>query len=313
MKIDVLKQLSYEELQSAYASFLKEQNLSKNTISTSKSDAFYLLKYDDSIDFWELLLRDDFEIAAKTHLKATLMRTSSGNVNANLNGYMSHLRRFRKFVFSDDNTLYPKTDTPKVAMKKTLPIIPTPCKTEVEYYLHQWDQLESYRLQEDALDKLFLDYAPNNNEISDILLKAATLNDFYSTNIFSIFPVAKHIQALNIDQRLQNGDVSLVDDIKDVNINGKTRHLYSFATKYCSHHNSDQYPIYDRYVEEVLTYFRKKDHFATFTSQDLKNYSRFKSLLIEFQNYYSLQEYSLKQLDQYLWQLGKQYFPKQYK
>lgn len=313
MKIDVLKQLSYEELQNAYASFLKEQNLAKNTISTSKSDAFYLLKYDDSIDFWDLLLRDDFEITAKTHLTATLMRTSSGNVNANLSGYMSHLRRFRKFVFADDNTLPPKTANPKAVIKKPLSEIPTPCKSEVEYYLHQWNQLENYRLQEGALDKLFLEYAPNNLEISDILLKAATLNDFYSTNIFSIFPVAKHIQALNIDQRLRDGDISLVDDIKDVIINGKTRHLYSFATKYCSHHNPDHYPIYDRYVEEVLIYFKKKDHFATFSSKDLKDYSRFKSLLIEFQNYYSLREYSLKQLDQYLWQLGKRYFPKQYK
>ncbi len=81
-------------------------------------------------------------------------------------------------------------------MKKN---IPTPNKCEVEKYLKNWDSLENYVLQESALDKLFFDTYPNNKDINDILIKASSLNDFYSTNIFSIFPVAKHIQKLNID------------------------------------------------------------------------------------------------------------------
>ncbi|WP_297244787.1 hypothetical protein [uncultured Brachyspira sp.] len=66
---------------------------------------------------------------------------------------------------------------------------------------------------------MFFELCPNNKDISSILIKAATLNDFYSTNIFKIFDVAKHIESLNhnkpsIDERLNKGDVSLVDDIK---------------------------------------------------------------------------------------------------
>ena len=34
------------------------------------------------------------------------------------------------------------------------------------------------------------------------------------------------------------------------NINGKKKNLYSFASKYCSHHNPEAYPIYDSYVDE---------------------------------------------------------------
>ena len=71
--------------------------------------------------------------------------------------------------------------------------IPTPSIEQVEYYLQAWNKLENYRLQEDALDKLFLDLCTKNIEISDILLKVVALNDFYSTNIFSVYPVAKHI------------------------------------------------------------------------------------------------------------------------
>ena len=92
-------------------------------------------------------------------------------------------------------------------------IIPKPSVIEVEKYLKSWKDLKNYKLQEDALDKLFFELLPNNEEISDILLKVATLNDFYSTNIFSVYPVAEHILSLKIDERLRKGDVTLVNEI----------------------------------------------------------------------------------------------------
>jgi hypothetical protein len=99
--------------------------------------------------------------------------------------------------------------------------IPTPCKNEVEKYLKKWDSLENYVLQEKSLDKLFFITYPNNNEIEDILIKVSSLNDFYSTNIFSVFPVAKHILNLDIDNRLKSNDETLVNDIANLSINGK--------------------------------------------------------------------------------------------
>lgn len=192
-------------------------------------------------------------------------------------------------------------------------IIPTPNKKEVEKYLEKWDSLENYVLQESALDKLFLDTYPENKDINDILIKASSLNDFYSTNIFSIFPVAKHICNLKIDKRLSNFDESLVNDIANITINNKKHNFYSFATKYCSHHFPKNYPIYDSYVEKVLMYFQKKDKFYDFKKDDLKNYSCFKRILIEFKKYYGIDEYNLKDIDRYIWQLGKEYFPKKYK
>lgn len=77
---------------------------------------------------------------------------------------------------------------------------PNPSVEQVEYYLSAWDDLENYHLQEDALDRLFFELCPENTNISSILLKVVTLNDFYSTNIFSVFPVAKHILSLGIDE-----------------------------------------------------------------------------------------------------------------
>ncbi|MDE8719163.1 hypothetical protein PZH37_19535, partial [[Eubacterium] siraeum] len=89
-------------------------------------------------------------------------------------------------------------------------------------------------------------------------MKVVALNDFYITNIFSVYPVAKHILSLDIDTRLKAGDVSLVSDIQKVTINGVEKNFYSLATKYCSHHRPLDYPIYDSYVEKVLCYFRDR-------------------------------------------------------
>ena len=191
-------------------------------------------------------------------------------------------------------------------------VISKPSAIEVEKYLKSWKNLKNYQLQEDALDKLFFELLPSNEEISDILLKVATLNDFYSTNIFSVYPVAEHILSLRIDERLKQGDVTLVNEIQNVTINGVTRKFYSFSTKYCSHHNSKEYPIYDSYVEKVLKYFRKTDKFSNFKNADLKDYQKFKNIIIAFREYYGLDEFNLKEIDQYLWQLGKEYFPNKY-
>ena len=189
--------------------------------------------------------------------------------------------------------------------------IPTPSKEEVYKYIKKWETLENYVNQENSLKKLFVDLIPENKLLEDILIKVSTLNDFYSTNIFSVFPVAKHILELDIDERLKVGDLSLVNDIADVKELDRT--FYLFATKYCSHHNPEVFPIYDNYVLRVLVHFKKIDHFSKFTRNDLKNYIRFNEVLDEFAKFYELENYSKKDLDRYLWLVGKEYFKRNYK
>ena len=197
--------------------------------------------------------------------------------------------------------------------RKPMPNVEHPCPEQVELYLQRWDEQENYKLQENALDKLFFETYPINTDINDILIKASSLNDFYSTNIFSIFNVAKHIHGLKIDSRLASKDLTLVDDIANVVINGKQLRFYSFASKYCSHHMPEIFPIYDSYVEKILKYFKQKDKFCDFKNEDLKTYHKFIDILNAFQAFYGLEQYNKKDLDRYLWQLGKRYFPNNYK
>lgn len=191
--------------------------------------------------------------------------------------------------------------------------ISVPNDTQVLYYLERWESLDDYRMQERALNKLFMNTYPQNIDLEDILVKAATLNDFYSTNIFKVYWVAKHIADLKIDSRLEAQDATLVNEIALVAYeSGKIRNEYSFATKYCSHHYPNDFPIYDDYIKKVLEYFRDVDGFCGFAAPELLQYPRFKEILCSFRQFYKLEQFSLKQLDQYLWQLGKLKFPKQY-
>ena len=65
-----------------------------------------------------------------------------------------------------------------------------------------------------------MDICRHNDCIEDVLIKCSSLNDFYSTNIFDIHTMAQHILSLKIDERLENGDLSLVNDIARVEVNG---------------------------------------------------------------------------------------------
>jgi hypothetical protein len=191
--------------------------------------------------------------------------------------------------------------------------ISRPSVCQVNKYILHLDALENYTLQEKSLKKLFLKTYPHNVKIEDVLIKVCSLNDFYSTHILSPFTIAKHIVSLKIDKDLLKEDLALVNKIGKVEMSdGITRNFYSFATKYCSHHKPKIYPIYDYYVEKILMYFKRKDAFSNFKKDDLREYSRYRDIIIEFQQFYGLKKYNLKQIDKYLWQLGKEYFPRTY-
>ena len=186
-----------------------------------------------------------------------------------------------------------------------------PTVDEVKEYLKLWKKNEDANNKELALNKLFHELCPENKNIEDILIKCSTLNDFYSTNIYDIYSVALHIKKQNIDERLRIGDPNLIKDIAKVKV-GKSktkRTFYSFATKYCSHHQEESYPIYDSYVEQVLWGLKKRgDGYSIFKREDLKHYEKYKKVIDDFRNHYGLIEFTYKEIDQYLWQIGKKYF-----
>ncbi|MDR2144899.1 MAG: hypothetical protein LBE91_00360 [Tannerella sp.] len=190
--------------------------------------------------------------------------------------------------------------------------IALPSVEEVEKYLCIWetaDEYEKYRCQEKSVVMMFREKFPENTKIEETLVKVAVLNEFYRTSILDIFSVALHIVDLNIDNMLAEEDIHVIDKIARITIGGKEKHFYSFATKYCSHHQPDKFPIYDRLVSDLLIYFNSQEKFFTIeNAKNLRDYPTFKAAMNGFRTYFHLEKFTLKELDRYLWVLGRKIF-----
>lgn len=188
--------------------------------------------------------------------------------------------------------------------------IPKPSTVEVMKYMKKWGEYDKYVAHERALGWLFKKY-PKNNDLNQVLIKAAAVNDLFSTGILNVYQVANHIYDLNIDDRLDKGDHTLVKDIMRVEMSrGIVINFYSFATKYCSHHKPEVYPICDSYVVKVLWHFKRAHRFFDFYRYEIKDkdYERFNVIFKAFIEHYKLGELPILQIDKYLWLLGKEYF-----
>lgn len=320
MKREEILSLSVSKAKEMFKNYLEIQDYSNNTKATRYTTAFYLAGRLSDYDFFNLLIDDDFEKKAKLIIYNVMIKHSnSSDIMRDVNGHYNHLKKLREFLLTYDSADKPqskievRTNNKRSRRRYDDINIPVPCKGQVDLYLEEWDKLPNYTAQENALNKLFWDIYPHNNDLDEVLAKTAILNDFYSTNIFNSYSMAKHIVELDIDERLKKEDLSLVNDIASLKINGKVKDFYSFATKYCSHHNDKVYPIYDSYVKKILLYFKSRDGFSDFDGQDLKDYVKFCKVINDFQNFYNLENYTVKELDRYLWQLGKKFLPNSYK
>jgi hypothetical protein len=185
----------------------------------------------------------------------------------------------------------------------------TPTPRLVHRYVDRFEKLDRYYKADEAIIKLFK-LLPYNIDLADVLLKLSVINDLYSTNIFATFKMAKHIQDLNIDNDLTICSEELVNRIANFKNRGKTRHFFSFATKYCSWHKPDDYPISDTFVEKLIIGYRNRERFAQFKNADLRNYPQFKLILTAFRQHFGLLEFGFKKLDKFLWLYGKEKFGK---
>jgi hypothetical protein len=186
--------------------------------------------------------------------------------------------------------------------------IPAPCAEQVKAYLESWNGNTVFKEQEDFLHHLFHTVYPRNVDLNEILAKVYALNTAYATQVYYPVHVAHRILDLKIDQRLLDGDPTLVNDLQTVSIDdAKTYHYYSFSTKYCSHHNPE-YPLFDQFVEKVLIWFRDNGSTPSFQTNDLRDYPSFKRAILNFRSTFALECFTIKELDIYLWQMGKRHF-----
>lgn len=199
--------------------------------------------------------------------------------------------------------------------KETKMQINKPSKIEMDRISALWAKeakFENYEYEEKALEWLFKIY-PANTELNAIIIKITCLDSFYGTNLtksYKIHEVAQEILKLDFDSRVQKGDISLVDDLATFGADKGKPKILSFASKYCVWHNNgvygkDSFVILDSIVKSKLKEFNKIYKFSEkFGDKDLENYAKYKEILECFRKFFGLQ-CSLREIDWYLWRLGK--------
>jgi len=191
-------------------------------------------------------------------------------------------------------------------------------KELIEEYVEKFRRDERYGPAEIAISELISRF-PKNDDFSEILYKACVINTLYSAQVKNknIVAVSEIIKSLNIDDALKRGDISIVVTIREKLKEGKLDDSYSFVTKYCSWHNQEAFPIYDKIVRDMLCDYQRKDGFsnASFNfGDDLKviGYREFKNIIEEFISSYKLHGYNFKLIDMFLYWYGKErYNPKE--
>jgi len=162
---------------------------------------------------------------------------------------------------------------------------------------------------EQGLTELFGRF-PRNDSNPHVLLKVAALNALYYTRILALQDVARHIyqRGKEVDIALALGSSEIVDTIAVVEISatGRERRNYSFASKYCNWHRQGSYPIWDSRVRGYLTWLKRrpKGSFLAKNPDSWKNYGEFVEMVNNLRKVYSLDGFSFKQIDKFLYTEG---------
>jgi hypothetical protein len=119
----------------------------------------------------------------------------------------------------------------------------------------------------------------SNSNLEDIRTKiSALMDDPEIKQLSGMDDIANHILKLNIDDRLKRGDLSVVEDIAHMLINGKPYHFLHFASLYCNLHRPDVYPIYS---DQHFNFYREyiKDNNLKLDPEKLTTYAVFTAAL----------------------------------
>lgn len=129
-------------------------------------------------------------------------------------------------------------------------------------------------------------------DVESALVKAATINGLYNTNVKWLVPVA-----IQISRVMSDSSDNLVQAIADFTTpGGKSKNLLSFSSKVCHFFlSADQFPIYDK-----LALITLRHHGFKIASGD---YSAFEKSLSELRSISDC-ECSTRDLDKYLWLMG---------
>jgi hypothetical protein len=125
-------------------------------------------------------------------------------------------------------------------------------ETTLRKYLDLFADQEMYFLNDKKNLDLFA-ANPTNTSADTIRIKVSSINDEEFRLHVNPDEMVQRILKLNIDNRLMNGDLSVVDDIARLKDDQKFNLLH-FASAYCNFHQPNKFPIYS---EQHFEFYRR--------------------------------------------------------
>jgi len=129
----------------------------------------------------------------------------------------------------------------------------TPFEETLKKYLDTFHGQEGYFLN-DIRNLEFFKANPLNHTEDIVRAKISSISDPGLNNSNATEDMISHILKLNIDARIKQGDLKLVEDIAGIDIAGKSYNFLHFASLYCCLHRPNIYPIYS---EEHFEFYRR--------------------------------------------------------
>jgi len=125
--------------------------------------------------------------------------------------------------------------------------------TSLKKYLDIFANQEMYFVNDLRNVELF-QKIPLNTSAEDIRTKLSAINDTDVSHNAIMDEVITHILHLNIDPRIKQNDLTVVEDIAQITAKGQSFHLLHFASVYCNFHKPETFPIYS---EQHINFYRR--------------------------------------------------------
>jgi len=162
------------------------------------------------------------------------------------------------------------------------------------------NELEQWKAADRVLEEL-ADTMRSNTRLTQVLLKAAALNQLYRTNVFNLHPMAQHIVQVFSQEYQSDDDCLLVESIAYLEASGK--HHQSFASKYCHFFvDSERFPLFDGYVRKMVRKYLGRGNYRCKTTDE--TYRNFYADLKTLRDRISFSP-KVRELDRYLWLRGQ--------
>ena len=172
----------------------------------------------------------------------------------------------------------------------------------IERYIEAFD-INYWKIEDEIIDAFKED--PSSRSV--IKERVHLLNASYHTRV----PVDDMVEGIlgirSLPKLIECGKEKAVVEISQCASN---KNYFSFATKYCCFGNPDKYPIFDSLSIKTLQWFNRRDCFydEEFDFEKLRkkrDYDNYRSIVRVFREEYELANYNFKEIDKFLWLVGK--------